>query len=125
MVHAVTVACANSIRISTPVSHVAIKGGLAIAGVTNRSPVTADAVIRTVPAPKAAGIILSSPERIRRSLGKVSDSRGCCLSTVPLQAKAMQPTKLRRRSSKSDTVTGFGARSSRLRMPWEQAARQR
>ena len=77
MTHALTAASDADIRVSTPVSHVAIEDGAVTGVVVDGDRIEADAVICATSATKALEIIPGLPPEMRRALGTVKYSRGC------------------------------------------------
>ncbi len=70
-------ACSDAIRVSTPVSSIAVAGGRATGVVVDGETIEADAVICAVPGTKVPDLIPSLPAETRRALGAVSYSTGC------------------------------------------------
>ena len=69
-------ACRDTIRVSTPVRRVVIRGGVE-AVITDQGRIEADAVICAVPASRVPAIAPDLPAAIRHQLGRVSYSTGC------------------------------------------------
>jgi protoporphyrinogen oxidase len=74
---ALAAACANAIRVSTPVRRIVINDGAATGVVVDGETIEADAVICAVPGTKVPGLIPELPAVTRRALGAVSYSTGC------------------------------------------------
>ena len=76
LAHALSDACGDIIRVSTPVRRVVIRDGAATSVITDDGPIEADAVICAIPATRVSQIIPDLPVGIRHTLGKVTYSSG-------------------------------------------------
>ena len=70
-------ACADAVRVSTPVRKVVVADGRATGVVVDGETIEADAVICAVPGTKVTGLVPDLPEPTRRALSTVSYSTGC------------------------------------------------
>ncbi len=70
-------ACADAIRVSTPVRSIVVADGKATGVVVDGETIEADAVICAVPGTKIPELIPELPAETRRALGAVSYSTGC------------------------------------------------
>ena len=70
-------ACADAIRVSTPVRRIVVAGGRATGVVVDGETIEADAVICAVPGTKVPDLVPGLPEATRRALGAVNYSTGC------------------------------------------------
>ena len=75
--HALAEACADAIRVSTPVKRVVIRDGVVTSVVVDDGPIEVDAVICAIPATNVPDIIPDLPSEIRHTLNKIPYSRGC------------------------------------------------
>ena len=74
---ALATACADAIRVSTPVRRIVASGGSVTGVVVEGETIEADAVICAVPGTKVPGLIPELPDEIRRAFSAVSYSTGC------------------------------------------------
>ena len=70
-------ACAEAIRVNTPVRRIVVADGRVTGVVVDGEIIEADAVICAVPGTKVPDLIPGLPEETRRALGTVSYSTGC------------------------------------------------
>lgn len=70
-------ACADAIRVSTPVRRIVVADGKAAGVAVDGETIEADAVICAVPGTKVPALIPELPEATRRALGAVNYSTGC------------------------------------------------
>ena len=75
--HALAAACGDAIRVSTPVQRVVIRDGAVASVIIDDGLIEADAVICALPATKVADVIPGLPPGIRRTLDRITYSRGC------------------------------------------------
>ncbi len=74
---ALATACADAIRVSTPVRRVAVADGKVTGVIVDGETIAADAVICAVPGTKVPDLIPDLPAETLRALGTVSYSTGC------------------------------------------------
>ncbi len=74
---ALATACADAIRVSTPVRRIVVANGTATGVVVDGETIEADAVICAVPGTKVQDLIPDLPAETRRALSAVSYSTGC------------------------------------------------
>ena len=74
---ALATACADAIRVSTPVRRIVVEDGKATGVVVDGETIEADAVICAVPGTKVPDLIPALPAETRRALSAVSYSTGC------------------------------------------------
>ena len=74
---ALAAACADAIRVSTPVRRIVVADGAATGVVTGGETIEADAVICAVPGTQVPDLVPELPAETRRALGTVSYSTGC------------------------------------------------
>ena len=74
---ALTIACADAIRVSTPVRRIVVEDGKATGVVVDGETIQADAVICAVPGTKVSDLVPELPSETHRALGTISYSTGC------------------------------------------------
>lgn len=75
--HALAAACGDAIRVSTPVRRVVIRDGAVASVIVDDGPIEADAVICALPATRVTDVIPGLSPGIRRTLDRITYSRGC------------------------------------------------